>query len=177
MSGPRVWRARRVWSLWRRRLLLCLATWRRRLLPQAAWPQWRLACQLSNSACPPTLNHRFVLTGHTIAVACCVFSPDGPTTMYCCACSHDGRSICYGSWDELLKLWDAATGKCQRTLKGHTDWIKCCAYSAEGATVLSGSDDRLWSVVIGACMRTFQLSTAILVGLRRVASAPHMVSS
>ena len=143
-----MWRARRAWSLWRRRLLLCLATSRRRLLPQAAWPQWRLACQLSNSACPPTLNPRFALNGHAFAVACCVFYPDGSTILYCCAFSPDGRSICSGSWDESLKLWDAATGKRQRTTKGQTDCIKCCAYNADGATVLSGSD-KLWSVATG----------------------------
>ena len=41
----------------------------------------------------------------------------------------------------------------------NADIVSCCAYSADGATVVSGSGDKtllkLWSVATGACIRTF----------------------
>lgn len=89
-------------------------------------------------------NEAFSPEGHTAAVLCCAFSPDG-------------RSICSGSNNKSLKLWDATKFECERTLYGHGT-IYCCAFSADSATVLSGSDDetlKLWSVATGECIRTF----------------------
>ena len=53
----------------------------------------------------------------------------------------------------------------KRTLSGHSDWVKCCAFSPDGATVLSGSDDKtlkLWDSGTGA---TFSASQHPYFGL------------
>ena len=34
------------------------------------------------------------------------------------------------------------TGKEKATLEGHSDWVKSVAISADGKTIVSGSDDK-----------------------------------
>src|SRR5256885_12331768 len=35
--------------------------------------------------------------------------------------SADGNHLASGSYDQTVKIWDAATGKCLQTLEGHSD--------------------------------------------------------
>ena len=37
----------------------------------------------------------------------------------------DGRRVVSASWDNTLKVWDVATGKCVATLQGHSDDVRC----------------------------------------------------
>ena len=60
-----------------------------------------------------------------------------------------------GSWDNTVRLWDVANGKCLRSFEGHTDWVNSVAFSPDGRQAASGSEDgtiRLWQVETGDCL-------------------------
>ena len=63
------------------------------------------------------------------------------------AYSPDGTKIISGSADETIKIWDANTGECLKTLEGHLDIIWSVAFSLDGTKIISGSDDttiKIW---------------------------------
>ena len=41
----------------------------------------------------------------------------------------DGRRVVSASCDNTLKVWDVATGKCVATLEGHSDGVRCAAFT------------------------------------------------
>ena len=44
------------------------------------------------------------------------------------------------SWDNTIRVWDIQAARCNETLIGHTDGVKCLA--AQGERIISGSYDR-----------------------------------
>ena len=46
-----------------------------------------------------------------------------------------------GSYDRRVRLIDASTGKCDRTVQGHAGSIRCVYVSEERGIVLSGGYD------------------------------------
>ncbi|MFD5417471.1 trypsin-like peptidase domain-containing protein [Streptomyces sp. NPDC127069] len=78
-------------------------------------------------------------------------SYQGEGTVRAVAFSPDGRTIATGS-DNVVQLWDAATGVALTGLIGHTDSVYDVAFSPGGATLAScGSDHsvRLWDMTRG----------------------------
>ena len=98
----------------------------------------------------------------------------------CVAALPNGN--CYivsGSWDRTLKVWDASSGECLQTLRGHTGvarrrrpverrvdrsstprraQVLCVAVLPNGR-VVSGSDDntlKVWDVSSGQCLQTLR---------------------
>ncbi|XP_011314214.1 F-box/WD repeat-containing protein 7 [Fopius arisanus] len=66
-----------------------------------------------------------------------------------------GNRIVSGSDDNTLKVWSAVTGKCLRTLVGHTGGV--WSSQMAGTTVISGSTDRtlkVWNADTGQCIHT-----------------------
>lgn len=66
-----------------------------------------------------------------------------------------GNRIVSGSDDNTLKVWSAVTGKCLRTLVGHTGGVWSSQMSAN--IIISGSTDRtlkVWNADNGICIHT-----------------------
>ncbi|XP_046390285.1 F-box/WD repeat-containing protein 7 [Ischnura elegans] len=66
-----------------------------------------------------------------------------------------GNRIVSGSDDNTLKVWSATTGKCLRTLVGHTGGVWSSQMS--GSVIISGSTDRtlkVWNAETGLCVHT-----------------------
>ena len=75
------------------------------------------------------------------------------------AISPDGRIALSGGADSTLKLWDVASGKELRTLRGHTDAVWSVAFLPDGRTALSGSCDgtlKLWNLATGKELGTLR---------------------
>ena len=95
------------------------------------------------------------LTGHTWTITTIAFSPDGNTL-----------ATCRGFWDpdriEIepeLRLWNVQTGELKFTLEGHTEIVTCVAFSPDGSTLASSSNDQtvqLWDTQTGEHKSTFK---------------------
>ena len=100
--------------------------------------------------------------GHKNGVDCVSLSADGRFAIsgggQSVKQNPDGRLVLMGSDDNTLKLWEVATGRCVRTLEGHTNRVTSVSISGDGRLALSGSGDKtlkLWDVGTGRCVRTF----------------------
>ena len=73
---------------------------------------------------------------------------------------HPGHRLC----DKTARLWEVATGREIAALRGHEDGVSSVAFSPDGRTLATGSEDktaRLWPVAQGlidrACARVHDL--------------------
>ncbi|XP_062239962.1 F-box/WD repeat-containing protein 7-like isoform X1 [Platichthys flesus] len=88
-----------------------------------------------------------VLTGHDDHVITCL--------------QFSGDLIVSGSDDNTLKVWSATSGKCLRTLAGHSGGVWCSQMAV--AMVISGSTDRtlrVWDAETGTCVHTLRGHTS-----------------
>ncbi len=79
--------------------------------------------------------------------------------IYAVAISPDGKTIATASYDKLIKLWDAETGKEGKTLKDHIDAIYALDFTPDGKRLVSGAADRsikVWDPLSGE--RLFTMS-------------------
>lgn len=74
----------------------------------------------------------------------------------CLQFNHDSGIIVSGSDDNTLKVWCSQSGRCLRTLFGHTGGVWSSQLSPENI-VVSGSTDRtlrIWDAMSGKCLHT-----------------------
>ena len=93
------------------------------------------------------------LRGHSSDVNSVAFSPDGRTLA-----SGSGHLGADGAnRDNVVKLWDVASGRELRALGGHSKWVTAVGFSPDGTLLASASDDRtvkLWDMATGREVRT-----------------------
>ena len=71
--------------------------------------------------------------------------------------TEDQQLIVSGSFDQMIKIWNASTGECIKTLTGHTDWITMIVITKDQQHIISTSNDlsiKIWSIVTGECVKT-----------------------
>lgn len=63
-----------------------------------------------------------------------------------------GDRIATGSFDKNAKIWDANTGQCYNTFRGHRGEIVCLNFDPNGFLLCTGSMDgtaKLWDLETG----------------------------
>jgi WD40 repeat protein/tRNA A-37 threonylcarbamoyl transferase component Bud32 len=70
---------------------------------------------------------RLTLTGHSRWLNAVAYSPDG-------------TRLASASQDETVKLWDAATGRLLRTLRGHKGEVRAVCFGPDGRLASAGQD-------------------------------------
>jgi WD domain, G-beta repeat len=91
---------------------------------------WDLPANGMSELTAPSLTMR----GHTAPIYAVAFSPDG-------------SRVVSGSYDRVVKIWEATTGQEVLSLAGHTGAVYSAAFSPDGRHLATAGDDgtvRLW---------------------------------
>lgn len=90
-------------------------------------------------------------------------------------CSSDGRHVASAHGDTAVRLWEPATGKEPRLLKGHTDDVWAIAFHPDG-TRLASSDTagfvKLWDVASGQELLTLKQPRPMVVNANHLTFSP-----
>ncbi|ETO34861.1 WD-repeat protein [Reticulomyxa filosa] len=106
-----------------------------------------------------------VFNGHTNWIWCVEFSPLQSDNIDMSMTGGSGYTICSGSEDTTIRLWDIETSKELIVFKGHEHAVNSIKYSPyeinnnSGNTICSGSDDetvRLWDIRSGKEIHIFK---------------------
>lgn len=84
------------------------------------------------------------------------------------AISADGKLIVSGGRDNIVRLWNAATGDLRGQMLGHTAWVTRVTISSDNRTIASGSQDstvRLWDATTFALKATLTHHSGSVTGV------------
>ncbi len=112
------------------------------------------------------------LDGHDRVVSAVAFSPDD-------------LSLATASADEMIKLWDLASGKELRELEGHSRPVNSLAFSADGKWLFSvcggravgGNELKLWDVATGKDIATVPAHEALINQLALSADNKYLATA
>jgi len=127
-------------------------------------------------------NHVSVASGHPASWPAEVHTLHGHTdSVTSIAHSPDGTHIISGSWDKMIRVWNATTGQCVAgPFQGHTHYVTSVAYSPDGTHIVSGSWDktiRVWNATTGQCVAgPFQGHTDDVISVAYTPDGTHIVS-
>ena len=82
--------------------------------------------------------------------------------------SFQNNTIAVGSECGDIMILDAITGSQTAILSGHTEEVNCLRFSADGTSLISGSDDytvKLWDVQTGGVVRTFSGHNEVVLSI------------
>ena len=82
--------------------------------------------------------------------------------------SRDGSLLATIDEDHIIRLWDADTGRLERTLQGHRYTVYCVAFDPTGQWLATGSEDQeiqLWDVATGEARAPFKGHTGPVYGV------------
>src|SRR5437660_886607 len=102
--------------------------------PKLSLPFVCLSLILTSSLAAEEPKLRYTLQGHTKAVVCVTFSPDGKT-------------LATASADQTVKLWDMPPGQERTTLKGYAGFAGGVSFSPDGTMLASACHNstlKLW---------------------------------
>jgi WD40 repeat protein len=85
--------------------------------------------------------------------------PESQSSSAVCVSADRRMAVTGARYDGTIRLWNLETGRCVRTLTGHTDRVQALSMSPDSRYLLSGGEDatvRLWDLDSGCCLRTFR---------------------
>lgn len=92
----------------------------------------------------------------------------------------DGEQLATSGNDGTTRLWDAATGQCQRVLRGHGRRITSVDFSTDGTMLATSGNDgtvRVWDPVTGRRIREFTGTADRLISARFSPAGPTLATA
>jgi WD40 repeat protein len=98
----------------------------------------------------------------------------GHEEVYAAVYSPDMTKFATGGQEEYqnskspVKIWNAKTRALVATLEGHTHWVGCLAWTQDGKTLISGSDDcsiRTWNAATWKQIAVLEGHTSRVIGI------------